>query len=439
MKLKALVVNPWVADFKLYDEWMHPLGLYFLIDFLYRNNVEVFFYNCLKRSPDAKPKRFGTGDFPSREHPKPPIYKNIKRRYKIYGVKKEHFLTYLESIPKPDMVLFGSGMTYWIDGLSETVAAVSRVFPDVPVIAGGISALVCGPLLKKNIARLAICTASLFDQHALRHSGLPYLSGMTALSHDSTMIRGFKALSEAFHCPVLTSFGCPFSCTYCASPLLHGRHVVRPVSTILSEMTSLYSRFGVADFAFFDDALLYLPEKNFFPLMSAIRSAGIRGRFHTPNGLHVRWITQDILEAMKTAGFHTLRLGYETGAAVHNRETGNKTSRRELAQKTALIKKAGFPGKDIGVYVMAGLPLQTPGEVIEDMEFVASLGVKVKPVFLSPVPGTPVFNRYAKTFPLLSEDPHSHNDSFFITMVPGWDDLTVQEVIDRSARHNGAL
>ena len=30
----ALVVNPFITDFKLYDEWMHPLGLYFLIDLL---------------------------------------------------------------------------------------------------------------------------------------------------------------------------------------------------------------------------------------------------------------------------------------------------------------------------------------------------------------------------------------------------------------------
>jgi hypothetical protein len=28
----ALVINPHAADFKLYDEWMHPLGLYLLIE-----------------------------------------------------------------------------------------------------------------------------------------------------------------------------------------------------------------------------------------------------------------------------------------------------------------------------------------------------------------------------------------------------------------------
>ena len=69
MARTALVINPWVTDFKLYDEWMHPLGLYFLISLLTFNGFDVHYCNCLRRDPTSKPKRFATGDFEHREFP----------------------------------------------------------------------------------------------------------------------------------------------------------------------------------------------------------------------------------------------------------------------------------------------------------------------------------------------------------------------------------
>lgn len=439
MHLKALVVNPWVTDFKLYDEWMHPAGLYFLVDFLDRNNAETFFFNCLARPADAKRKRHGTGVFQSRDFPKPPLYGKMKRRYKLYGAAREEFLSFLMSIPKPDMIFIGTSMTYWIEGVRETIAVVSQVFPDVPLTIGGTSAMLMPQVFKNTGASLHVFGASLFDPNALKNTTIPFLSNMASLPYDATMIKGLAMLTDAFHGPVLTSFGCPFDCSYCASGLLHKRHVIRPAEAIIREMSYLQSRFGVMDFACYDDALLYLPDLNFFPLMNAIRDRGIVCRFHTPNGLHVRWISSEILDSMIKAGFRTLRLGYESGNLYRSEETKNKTSRKELSQKAALIKQAGFDGKDIGVYVMSGLAGQTPLEVIEDIAFVASLSLRVKPVFLSPVPGTPVFTRYAKLYPGLLQTPLFHNDSFFITQLPGWDETTVQHIMDVANKYNAAL
>jgi radical SAM superfamily enzyme YgiQ (UPF0313 family) len=124
--------------------------------------------------------------------------------------------------------------------------------------------------------------------------------------------------------------------------------------------------------------------------------------------------------ALKTAGFTTLRFGYENGSAVYGKETSRKADRRELSAKIALLKKAGFTKNDIGVYVMAGLPGQSPAQVHEELDFTASCGVLAKPVFLSPVPGTVLFEHYAANFPQVKADPLWHNDVFFITQLPGW-------------------
>ncbi|MBN1129086.1 MAG: hypothetical protein JXA71_08870 [Chitinispirillaceae bacterium] len=109
----ALVINPCVTDFKLYDEWMHPLGLYFLIDLLRRNGFDVRFFNFLECTGNDKSRRFNTGDFPWVEIEKPPVYRSIPRRYKRYGRPLSDLRRFLASTPRPDLVCIGSMMTYW--------------------------------------------------------------------------------------------------------------------------------------------------------------------------------------------------------------------------------------------------------------------------------------------------------------------------------------
>lgn len=190
---------------------------------------------------------------------------------------------------------------------------------------------------------------------------------------------------------------------------------------------------GVRDFAFYDDALLFQKESILFPFLLRINDLHTNVRFHTPNGLHVRYVDKPTLEKMKYAGFETLRFGYESGQSQHQRAVSGKVDRSQLEVKIAMALESGFTGKQIGVYVMGGLPQQAPDDLCEEMDFIHSLGVMVKPVFISPVPGTELFRHYATQFPEIVTDPLWHNDTFFITNLEGWDDEGV-EMIRQKAR-----
>jgi radical SAM superfamily enzyme YgiQ (UPF0313 family) len=235
---------------------------------------------------------------------------------------------------------------------------------------------------------------------------------------------------------MLSSLGCPFSCSYCASKILQKKYYARNTETTSDEIINLQDTYNVKDFACYDDALLYNYEKNFLPLMERLKTKGFKGRLHTPNGLHARWISEKILDSMTQAGFSTIRLGYETGKTEQFIHTDKKISQQLLQQKVRLIKSSGFAGESVGVYIMAGLPRQTPKDVFEEMEFVSSLGVQVKPVFLSPVPKTGLFNDYAKQFPKMLSDPLYHNDSFFISLLKNWETDTIQNIMDRAKEYN---
>jgi hypothetical protein len=86
MNRSALVINPWVTDFKLYDEWMHPLGLYFLISLLKHNNYSVYYCNCLSRDAAHVDAQDQTARFITGRIEKPPVYKPTRRYYKCFGM-----------------------------------------------------------------------------------------------------------------------------------------------------------------------------------------------------------------------------------------------------------------------------------------------------------------------------------------------------------------
>jgi radical SAM superfamily enzyme YgiQ (UPF0313 family) len=436
MPLHTLVVNPWAVDFKLYDEWMHPAGLYYLIAFLRHNGSDVSYYNCLSRTSCSEIKSNGTGNFPFRSFQKPELYKSIRRYYKLYGQLEETFEKYLLSIPEPNIIFVGSSMTYWVLGLLETVRIVKRVYPHIPIVIGGTSAILTPSFLTTSLPDIHLFKGSLFDQQAITGSGIPCFSSMKSIGRDASLIPAYELLNQAYHGPALSSTGCPLRCSYCASRFLHNRYEPRPTPVVVEELGFLQARFAVKNFAWYDDALLYKPRRHFIPLMRAISQAGITASFHAPNGLHVRWLTQEVLEIMHTGGFMTLRFGYESGSRAFSRDTSGKVRKEELEKKTGLALKTGFCGKDIGVYVMAGLAGQSPRDVADEIKFVASLSVKPKPVFFSPVPKTPLFEKYSRQFPQLLETPLFHNDTFFITQLPGWDASAVQEIIDLAKWYN---
>lgn len=431
----ALVVNPFVTDFKLYDEWMHPLGLYVLIDQLQQQGVTVHFCNCLERASMQRPRKYGTGAFSYVEIKKPALYSNIKRKYKRYGCSTTVFEQFLETLPPLDTIYLGSMMSYWIPGVLITAAILHRHFPTVPMVCGGIAATLMPHYFSEHLPELQLVTGAL---HAQSTSSLvpapPTYSATFPSNHVPSLLPALKR-NRLPHSPILLSLGCPLRCAYCASSFLQPSFEHRSLAMVLEEICYSATVLGIRDFSFYDDALLVRADEFLKPLLHDIIKKNLKIRLHTPNGLHLKYVTEPLLQLMYNAGFTTLRFGYESGSAKYKQQTNGKADRHLAEAKLTLVKKAGFA--DTGVYIMGGLQGSSPDEMADEMRYIASLGISVKPVFLSPVPHTKLFKAYQAQFPLLHSDPLWHNDTFFITQLPGWNAERV-EIIRLLARELNA-
>ena len=58
MRLKILLINPWIYDFAAYNLWARPLGLIKVGEYLSSFDTELFFIDC---SDSFEPKKYGSG------------------------------------------------------------------------------------------------------------------------------------------------------------------------------------------------------------------------------------------------------------------------------------------------------------------------------------------------------------------------------------------
>jgi len=421
-KLHLLLINPWIFDFAAHDLWAKPLGLLVLGGVLRTRGYEVRLIDCLDSHEarmhgitgmkPAKRGIYGTGKFFRVEVPKPLALRSIQRRYWRFGITPELFVERLLQGPAPDAVLITSGMTYWYPGVQEAIRLVQAHLPGKPVVLGGTYATLCPDHARRRAGADYVLTGPGEEKI------LPLLERLTGhavpvLNHENRQpLPAFDLLSHLDYVCVLASRGCPFRCPYCASQFLHPRYRRRPPPEVADELEFWHKRHGVTDVAFYDDALLLDAEQHMLPVLAEVRRRHLALRFHTPNALHVQALSAEVCEALFATNFRTLRLGLETADPAQQERLGGKARLETFSWAMTNLIRAGFSPKEIGVYLLCGLPGQKPAEVAHSIRVVQDHGARPYLAEFSPIPGTLLWADAVRSSPFdLKAEPLYHNNS----------------------------
>jgi radical SAM superfamily enzyme YgiQ (UPF0313 family) len=409
-----LLINPWIYDFAAHDFFARPLGLLYLASFLAEQGFAVRLLDCLD-TPHTRSGTFGTGRYPKEILSTPPALQGIPRRYGRYGITEADFRARLAAIPKPDAILVTSLMTYWYPGVQAVIRLARKQFPGTPVILGGIYATLCPEHAGNHSGADVVVTGPGEESilSILAAAGLPTPVPPGPLDLDALPYPALNLLSHLPYLPLLTSRGCPLDCLYCASRLLQPHYRRRRPPAVAEEILYWQKRLGLRDAAFYDDALLLDAENHLLEILEQLARRELSLRFHTPNGLHTRFITPEVASWLRRAGFATLRLGVET-VALGPERLDQKIQGGELEEALANLEEAGFHPKEIGVYLLLGLPGQEEEEVISSIRRVKELGGTPVLAQYSPIPGTALWSQaVAASRYDLESDPLFHNNSLF--------------------------
>jgi hypothetical protein len=96
----------------------------------------------------------------------------------------------------------------------------------------------------------------------------------------------------------------------------------------------------------------------------------------------------------------------------------NKVSEGEFERAVSHLHEAGFTKKEIGAYILMGLPKQAVNSVMETIEYVGRSGAMPYLAEYSPIPHTPMWETALEHSEYdLSSEPLFHNN----TLLPCWE------------------
>ena len=413
VKPRILLVNPPIYDFAAYDFWLKPYGLLSVAGYL-RGRADFKLFDYLDRlapfmagQEKLRSDRWGRGRFHCERVQSPPCLRAIPRYFRRFGLPRETFTDFLATEGPFDFVFVQTMMTYWYKGVEEVMADVRAVLPEAGIILGGNYATLCPDHTRTLGADLLVHGADL-------GSLWEYLG----ISQDMKQPALWEAYPKLSVGVLKLTDGCPFNCTYCSVPKVYGRFKPRPLEHALAEF-ELLAQLGVQNVAFYDDALLFEPDKALIPFLNEVVKQNARVNFHSPNALNARFLTSEMAELMVKAGFKTFYLGFESASLQWQKQTGSKVFSDELASAVGHLVSAGAEPLNITAYQILGHPHIDIQELEASMRFVNSLGIRGTLADFSPLPGTPD-GEYCRKWVNLDE-PLMHNKTAFPIILMGFD------------------
>jgi len=409
-KLTLLLINPYIEDFAAYDHFSKPLGLIWLASYL-KKYFNIYFINTLTRInpklPKLKFKDNGCGNFYKKIIEKPKILEDIPRDFKRYGIPEEIFLEELLRIPCiPDFILITSIMTYWYTGVIYTIKLIRKIFKNSKIILGGIYPTLIPDHAKNNIPADYIVH---FQDLKLVLNDLSKIFNIEI--DNNFLVPDYDLLNEYYYLPIISSVGCIFNCSYCASYYLSKFKQFDP--TTISEMIiNLNRKFGTTKFAFYDDALLVNSKNHIDIILYNIINKNLNFQFYTPNGLHIRYLNYETALLMKKVGFVDIRLSLESSKSDFQKNSGGKTTNLEFENAIDILYKVGFKRNNIKVYVLLNVPGISYNDIENTMKYIYNIGGTPMLAFYSPIPNTNDFEKAKKITDL--NEPLFHNNTVYL-------------------------
>jgi len=400
---KILLINP---SIKLLQDSLRrltsPLGLLYLGTVLKKNGYEVKIVN----SPCEG-------------------YENVRDvggGYIVYGLSDDDIKEKIRKFD-PDLVGVGNLFSAQRDNSFNHCKLVKEV-KDVPVIIGGIHATLAPQdcidnpfidyvILGEGEHRILKLVNGLnegketfdFDGIAYKKDGKsiikPVITRIDNLDEYGVPDRSLVDMKKyfevgVFYSPfpkrrnverIMTSRGCPFHCIFCAYTT--GKKMIfRSVDNVIAEIDDLVKKYGIGEIQFSDDNLTVNKERA-MELFKKMEPYGLS--WCTPNGIMVKTLDKEIIEAMAKSGAYQITFNIESGSQRVLKEIIHKDVPEKEAVKE-LVKICHDNGIQVHGQLMIGLPGETKEEIEATLHYPYSVDFDSVSFFIAnPLPGSQLF------------------------------------------------
>jgi anaerobic magnesium-protoporphyrin IX monomethyl ester cyclase len=225
---------------------------------------------------------------------------------------------------------------------------------------------------------------------------------------------------------LLTSRGCPYSCSFCGSNKIHGKRMrYASVDAIMSHVRRLVDEYGMNVLTIYDDQLLIdMPRaKELFR-----RLAPFKLRIECPNGFSVRFIDKEMAYLMKAAGMETVYLAIESGSQYVLDELIHKPLK--LSEVKPVVEWLHEAGLFIFGFFVMGLPGESSEHRKETFEFIRMIDIDWAGLAMAmPLRGSQLYEDCVKNNWIPKKEiGHAYSKEYVIN-IPGIDSAKIGEEV----------
>lgn len=209
---------------------------------------------------------------------------------------------------------------------------------------------------------------------------------------------------------LITSYGCPYNCVFCATRTISGHSIVfRPIGDILEEIEFFIHTHGVKNFIFWDDCFL-ADRKRVIELINNFINRKYNISWKTA-AVSAWLLDDDLLENMKKAGCEQITVSVESGSQRVLSEIIRKPLNLDIIEP--LVGKCKQLGINIGANFVIGFPGETWDEIRATFAFAEKCNFDIVQFYIAtPLPNTDLY-KMAVEQQLLPENFSFTSDAYF--------------------------
>jgi len=201
---------------------------------------------------------------------------------------------------------------------------------------------------------------------------------------DRTMLMNERRYSSEDMGLIMSSRGCPFNCSYCASETR--RVSYRSVEHVIGEIKEVQKRYGTFQFTFKDDSFP-VDGKRVWEFCSRLIGEGIKLNWECNS--RVNLLDSSLVRMMKKAGCNFIKVGIESGSPRILRKMNKGITREQCLAASRMLRKTGIHWSG---YFMMGVPGETEEDILATLRFMYELRPDLALLSVyEPFPGTAMF------------------------------------------------
>ena len=223
---------------------------------------------------------------------------------------------------------------------------------------------------------------------------------------------------------IMTSRGCPFKCTFCASYQAHGRKMrYYSEQRVAEDIDQIIARYGMKSFIIQDDHFMGGRERP-YNIVAAIKERG--GAIFFQNALALYALDRRFLQLLKDTGIDELVLPVESGSARVLKDVMHKPLKLDI------VKRVIDDCREIGIFtdcnIIVGMPGETKADIDESREFLKGVYGDWFRVFVAtPIPGSEMYDE-AIDKKYFVNSPVNANYKRAVIETPDWSAEFIQHI-----------